>query len=137
MPLRLASTVAAMLWLMAGTPASAQSVGSAASEARLISLAGSADVVIRTLSEETRAEVHRRSAAATLYQPPATRRASTHRALKWGAGIGAVAGIVGGALQPTHSNGEYVLGGSRFSSTLALGGIGAGVGALIGFAIDR
>ena len=129
-------TVMAMLWLMAGSQASAQSVGPVASDGRLVALAG--EVVVRSLGDATRAEVRRRSATVNLYQPPATRSApGGHRALKWGVGIGAVAGIVGGALQPTHSNGEYVLGGDRLSSTLALGGIGAGIGALIGLAIDR
>jgi hypothetical protein len=132
---RLTLTVVATLWLMAGSQAAAQPVGPVASEGRLAALAG--EVVARSLGDATHAEVRRRAAAANLYQPPATGSAPTRRALKWGIGIGAVAGIVGGALQPTHSNGEYVLGGGHLSSTLALGGIGAGIGALIGLAIDR
>ena len=104
---------------------------------RLLSLTASAEAVVNIRSEATRSEVRRRGATATLYQQPATGGGRSHRALKWGIGIGAAAGIVGGALQPTHSNGEYVLGGGHLSSTLALGGIGAAVGALIGFAIDR
>ena len=49
----------------------------------------------------------------------------------WGTVIGVV-GIVGGALSPTHSNGEYLVGGGRGQSALAVGAVGAGLGALVG-----
>jgi len=50
----------------------------------------------------------------------------------WGTVIGGVVGIVGGALSPTHSNGEYLVGGGRGQSALAVGAVGAGLGALVG-----
>lgn len=56
---------------------------------------------------------------------------------KWGLGIGAAAGFAGGLAQPTHSNGEFVLGSSRGASAAALAGISAGIGGAIGWAIDR
>lgn len=55
----------------------------------------------------------------------------------WGAAIGVAAGVTGGLLQPTHSNGEYVLASDRMTSAIVLGGVGAGIGALIGWAIDK
>jgi hypothetical protein len=58
-------------------------------------------------------------------------------AVVWGAAIGGGAGLIGGFVQPTHSNGEYVFGTSRGGSALALGAACAGVGALIGLGIDR
>lgn len=68
-------------------------------------------------------------------QTPAARRKSS--AVAVGALIGGLAGGAGGLLQPTHSNGEYVLGNSRAVSALSLGAIGAGVGALTALAVDK
>jgi hypothetical protein len=42
-----------------------------------------------------------------------------------------------GLVQPTHSNGRYVLASDRMTSAIVLGGVGAGIGALIGWAIDK
>jgi branched-subunit amino acid ABC-type transport system permease component len=67
-------------------------------------------------------------------QPPRTEKSD---AIAWGAVIGAAAGVTGGLVQPTHSNGEYVLGSDRMTSAIVLGGVGAGIGALIGWAIDK
>ena len=72
--------------------------------------------------------------SATAPQPA---RREKSKAVAVGAAIGAAAGVTGGLLQPTHGNGEHVLGSSRETSALALGAVGAGIGALIGFVIDK
>jgi hypothetical protein len=72
--------------------------------------------------------------AAALQPSP---RREKWNAVQWGAATGAAAGLIGGLFQPTHSNGEYVLGNSRVTSAMALTGTGAGIGALIGWAVDK
>jgi hypothetical protein len=68
-------------------------------------------------------------------QAPRQQRKSN--AIAWGAGVGLAAGVGAGLAQPTHSNGEYVLGSSRAMSALALGAAGLGVGAVVGLLVDK
>lgn len=97
----------------------------------------SSEAIILRLGEGARLEGMRLAASPAASRAQSPTGASEYRTVKWGILIGAIAGVTGGALQPTHSNGEYVLGNSRFTSALALGGIGAGAGALVGLAIDK
>ena len=69
--------------------------------------------------------------------PPQSAPQRKSNAVAWGMVIGAAAGVTGGLVQPTHSNGEYVLGNSRAASAAMLGAVGAGIGALIGLAIEK
>ena len=89
---------------------------------------------LKKAASETGVRLVRLSAAALPQQSPQKGKSN---AVAWGAAIGAAAGVTGGLVQPTHSNGEYVLGNSRATSAVVLGGVGAAIGALIGFAIDK
>ena len=95
------------------------------------------DVIVPSLREAARLEGLRFAGSPAGPSPQSAGGAPKTRAVKRGALIGASVGLAGGALQPTHSNGEYVLGSNRATSALVLGGIGAGVGALVGLAIEK
>ena len=119
--------------LMATTTASAQS------ETRLqpalvnVGRINSAPGRLQKAASEAGADLARLNRAV----PQQSSRTEKSNALAVGAAIGAAAGVTAGLVQPTHSNGEYVWGNSRATSALVLGGVGAGIGALIGFVIDR
>jgi hypothetical protein len=95
------------------------------------------EAVVLRFVEGARLQGKGLAAAPAVFRRQSPTDAARHSAIKWGALIGAVAGGTGGALQPTHSNGEYVLGHNRVTSALALSGIGAGIGALLGAAIEK
>jgi hypothetical protein len=132
-----AFTFAAILCLTSDRQAHAQATGPFASAHPPVLTAHAHGAIVRRLGEAARLQGIRLAASRAVSQTQSASGAANYRAVKWGALIGAIAGGAGGALQPTHSNGEYVLGHNRFTSALALGGIGAGVGALAGLAIEK
>lgn len=137
MTARMGLMVAAILCLTTGTNAYAQATGPMSSMYRAVSVAHAPEAIVLRLGDAARLEGMRLAASPAVPQAQSSSGARKYRAVKWGALIGAIAGVAGGALQPTHSNGEYVLGKNRFTSTLVVGGIGAGVAALVGLAIDK
>ena len=137
MAARMALIFAAMLCLTTGRQAHAQATGPSSSTQPAVLNAHAHEAIVLGLGEAARLQGMRLAASPAVSQTQPANGASKHKAVKWGAVIGAIAGGAGGALQPTHSNGEYVLGPNRFTSALVLGGIGAGVGALVGLAIEK
>jgi hypothetical protein len=130
---RIAVILVALCSLATASEASVQVADSFAS-VHIAAAAASRDAQRPTLREASRQPV---LTASVPTRPQSTARERKGRAMQWGAAIGVAAGVTGGLLQPTHSNGEYVLGNSRAVSALVLGGIGAGLGAVIGLAIDN
>ena len=128
---------AAILCLTTGRQAHAQATGPLSPGQPIVLNAHPHETIVLRLGEAARLQGMRLGASPAVSQTQSASGAGKYKAVKWGAFIGAIAGGAGGALQPTHSNGEYVLGNSRFTSALALGGIGAGVGALVGLAIEK
>ena len=121
---------ACTICLVAATIASAQSKGPSGSPS---SHTTSARGPLHNAVSQAGMRLARVNAVAAQQSP----RREKRNAVKWGAATGAAAGLIGGLFQPTHSNGEYVLGNSRATSALALTGAGAGIGALIGWAIEK
>lgn len=137
MAARMAFILAAILCVTTGRPAHAQATGPF-SPVHLRVLNGHAhEAIVLRLGEAARLQGMLLAASPAVSQTQSSSGAAKYKAVKWGALVGAIAGGAGGALQPTHSNGEYVLGNNRFTSALVLGGIGAGVGALVGLAIEK
>jgi hypothetical protein len=134
MATRMAFMFAAILCLATARQAHAQGTGSFSSAYPAVF---DTEAIVLNLGEAARLERMRFAASRAVSQTQSSSGAGKYRAVKWGALIGAIAGGAGGALQPTHSNGEYVLGNNRFTSALVIGGIGAGVGALVGLAIEK
>ncbi|HYN07793.1 MAG TPA: hypothetical protein VES67_10415 [Vicinamibacterales bacterium] len=128
--------LAVIVCLTTGTKGEAQKADTVSSVQVALSVAHAPKGTILRLGEASRLEGTRLVVSRAVLRPPSN-AAPKHSALKWGVSIGAIVGFAGGALQPTHSNGDYVLGSNRFTSSLVLGGIGAGVGALIGLAIEK
>jgi len=120
--------VAAILCVTTGTKAYAQATGPISLVYPAVSVAHAPETIVLRLGEAARLEGMRLAVSPAVPQAQSSSGAPKYRAVKWGALIGAIAGVAGGALQPTHSNGEYVLGNNRFTSTLVLGGISAGLG---------
>jgi hypothetical protein len=89
------------------------------------------------IADRARAAAERAGRSAAGQPSPAQAAPPRSRAPAILGTIGGAAGFTGGLLQPTHSNGEYVLGSSRVGSALALGAIGAGIGAVIGIAVAK
>ena len=137
MAARMALIFAALLSLTTGRQAHAQATGPSSSVYPAVLNANAHEAIALRLGEAARLQGMRLAVSPAVSQTQPASGDSKHRAVKWGALIGAIAGGVGGALQPTHSNGEYVLGPNRFTSALVLSGIGAGVGALVGLAIEK
>jgi hypothetical protein len=137
MAARMAFMFAAILCLTTGAQAHAQATGPVSSVHPAVLVAHAPEAIVLRLGEAARLEGMRLAASPAVPHAQSPSGAPHYRAVKWGALIGAIAGVAGGALQPTHSNGEYVLGNNRFTSTLVLGGIGASVGALVGLAIEK
>jgi hypothetical protein len=137
MAARIALIFAAILCLTTGRQAHAQATDPSSSAHLAVSNAHAHEAIVLRFDEAARLQGMRLAASPAVSQTQPASGASKHRAVKWGVIIGAIAGGAGGALQPTHSNGEYVLGPNRFTSALVLGGIGAGVGALVGLAIEK
>ena len=121
---------ACTICLVAATTVSAQSKAPSASPSSHITSA------LRPLHKAV-SEAGVRLAPVNTVAAQQSPRREKGNAVKWGAATGAAAGLIGGLFQPTHSNGEYVLGNSRATSALALTGAGAGIGALIGWAIEK
>ena len=121
---------ACTICLVAATTASAQSKAPSGSPSSHITLAPGP---LHKAVSEAGVRLARVNAVATQQSP----RREKWNAVQWGAATGATAGLIGGLFQPTHSNGEYVLGNSRATSAMVLTGAGAGIGALIGWAIDK
>ena len=134
MTARMAFMFAAILCLTSDRHAHAQAASPSAPVHPPVLTAHAHGAIMRRLGETARLQGMRLAASRAVSQTQSSGGAN-YRAVKWGAIIGAIAGGAGGALQPTHSNGEYVLGPNRFTSALVLGGIGAGIGALAGLAI--
>ena len=121
---------ACTICLLAATTASAQAKAPSGSPSSHIA---SAPGPLHKAVSEAGVRLARVNAVATQQSP----RREKWKAVQWGAATGAAAGLIGGLFQPTHSNGEYVLGNSRATSAMALTGAGAGIGALIGWAVDK
>ena len=136
MAARMAFLFAAVLCLTSDRQAHAQATSALASVHPPVLTAHAHAPIVRALGEAARLQGMHLAASRAVSQVQRSSGAN-YRAVKWGAVIGAIAGGAGGALQPTHSNGEYVLGPNRVTSTLVLCGIGAGVGALVGLAIEK
>ena len=137
MAARIALIFAAILCLTTGRQAHAQATGHSSSAHLAVLNAHAHEAIVLRLGEAARLQGMRLAASPAVSQAQPASGTAKHTAVKWGALIGAIGGGVGGALQPTHSNGEYVLGPNRFTSALVLAGIGAGVGALVGLAIEK
>lgn len=137
MAARMALMSVAILCLATGSHAYAQATGPVSSVHSAVLVAHAPEAIVLRLGEGARLEGMRLAAFPAVSRAQSASGGPQYGAVKWGAFIGAIAGGAGGALQPTHSNGEYVLGNNRFTSTLVLGGIGAGVGALVGLAIEK
>jgi hypothetical protein len=137
MAVRTAVVSAAILCQATGSHAYAQAMGNVSSAHPAVSVAHAPGAIVPWLGEAARLEGMRLAGSPAGSRAQSASGGPQHGVVKWGAFIGAMAGGAGGALQPTHSNGEYVLGNNRFTSTLALGGIGVGVGALVGLAIEK
>jgi hypothetical protein len=125
--------VTCTICLVTPTTASAQSEAPSGPTSAGASHISSAPGPLQKAASDARVRVARLNAVAPQQSP----RKEKSNAVAWGAAIGAAAGVTGGLVQPTHSNGEYVLGNSRATSAMVLGGVAAGIGALIGFAIDK
>ena len=134
---RVGFMVAAILCLMTGSKAYAQATGPISPVHPAVSVAHAPETIVLRLGDAARLGGMRLAVSQAVPQAQSSSGAPKYRAVKWGALIGAIVGVAGGALQPTHSNGEYVLGNNRFTSTLVVGGIGAGVGALVGLAVEK
>jgi len=134
---RMAPLFAAILCLTTSAHAAGQAAGPVPAAHAAVLMNDAPEATALRLADAARLEGMRLAASASVSRAQSVSGAPRYRAVKWGALIGAVAGGAGGALQPTHSNGEYVLGNNRFTSALVLGGIGAGVGALLGLAIEK
>jgi hypothetical protein len=137
MGIPMAFIFAGMLCLTSGRQAHAQAASPVSSVHPAVLNADALDAVVLRVVERARLQGRGLGASTSVFQGQSPTGAARHRAVKWGALIGAVAGGAGGALQPTHSNGEYVLGHNRLTSALALSGISAGIGALVGVAIEK
>jgi hypothetical protein len=137
MAARVTLMFAALLCLTFVSHAHAQTTTSVAAVVYSVRVDSSAQATGLRLRDAPRAEGMRLASTSRVLHAQTASQAPDHRLVKWGAIIGVIAGVTGGALQPTHSNGEYVLGNSRLTSTLALGGISGGIGALVGLAIER
>ena len=129
--------LAAIVCLTTPTKGAAQEAGAVSSVRVAFSVVQAPEAFVLKLGEAPRMQARHFAASRVVPQAQSSKGAPKHRAVKWGAGMGFIAGFTGGLLQPTHSNGEYVLGPDRITSSLVLGGIGAGVGALIGLAIEK
>ena len=115
--------------LMTTTTASAQSKPPLQSSASVdVGHVHSAPGPLQKAASEAGADLARLNPTA----PQQSSRREKSNAVALGAAIGAAAGVTAGLFQPTHSNGEYVLGNSRATSALALGGVAAGIGAFLG-----
>jgi hypothetical protein len=125
--------LACTICLVTATTASAQSKAPSRSPSADVGHLSSVPGPLRKAVSDAGVRLARSNAIAP-QQPPRTEKSN---AIAWGAAIGAAAGVTGGLVQPTHSNGEYVLGSDRITSAIVLGGVGAGIGALIGWAIDK
>ena len=125
--------LACTIGLVTATTLSAQSKDPSRSPSADVGHISSTAGPLRKAVSETRLSFARSNAVAP--QQPTRREKSN--AVAWGAAIGAAAGVTGGLVQPTHSNGEYVLASDRVTSAIVLGGVGGGIGALIGWAIDK
>ena len=125
--------LACTIWLVTATTASAQSKAASRSPSAAVDHISSAPGPLRKAVSEAGVRLARPNAMAP-QQPP---RREKSNGVAWGAVIGAAAGVTGGLVQPTHSNGEYVLGSDRMTSAIVLGGVGAGIGAVVGWVIDK
>jgi len=125
--------LACTICLVTATTLSAQSKAPSRSPSADAGHISSTPGPLRKAVSETGVPLARSNAVAP-QQPP---RREKSNAVAWGAAIGAAAGVTGGLVQPTHSNGEYVLASDRMTSAIVLGGVGVGIGALIGWAIDK
>jgi hypothetical protein len=125
--------LACTICLVTATTLSAQSKAPSRSPSADAGHISSMPGLLRKAVSETGVPLARSNAVAP-QQPP---RREKSNAVAWGPAIGAAAGVTGGLVQPTHSNGEYVLASDRMTSAIVLGGVGVGIGALIGWAIDK
>lgn len=89
-----------------------------------------------SLRESAAREGKRLASAATPVRIQPSPSAAKSKAVGWWAAIGGLAGAAGGALAPTHGNGKYLLPGGHAGTAVLLGGIGAGLGALVGYAVQ-
>jgi hypothetical protein len=137
MAARVTLMFASLLCLTVVGHAQAQTTTSTAAVIYSVPVDNAPQAVGPKLRDAARVEGMRLASTPGVLHAQAAPQAPEHRLVKWGTIIGVIAGVTGGALQPTHSNGEYVLGNSRLTSTLALGGISGGIGALVGLAIER